>query len=331
LDAAVRRSILSGFPERVGKRRRPGQPDIVLSQGGSAKLSPTSVVHEGEKVSSPEVAGGHAGDGEGIERVRVVSEIVGLELQEQPRQVVHIAVRCPKEIGLPLVAEIMNAKDHQDAIDLSTSAETDGSKVIIKGAWRIWNEHGGDQNFTQGKAVARSENTNPDHVFEIHPITEFGPHDVRTAFKPIEGFDPKKAEDAFHRYENTRSKIVPGKTTTKVISAGLGYNYVEFQMELMEKAFPVADGSLAYAKVRDWDGELVLRKKRMVFMKDTPARGCCARQACGRLLAGAWNSAARLGTSFLAREKRQGEPRSPYVEPAVRNYCCRSVRQSLLG
>jgi ATP-dependent helicase HrpB len=47
-DAAVRRSILSGFPERVGKRRRSGQPDIVLSQGGSAKLSPASVVHEGE-------------------------------------------------------------------------------------------------------------------------------------------------------------------------------------------------------------------------------------------------------------------------------------------
>lgn len=48
LDAAVRRSILAGFPDRVGKRRRAGQPDIVLSQGGSAKLSPTSVVHEGE-------------------------------------------------------------------------------------------------------------------------------------------------------------------------------------------------------------------------------------------------------------------------------------------
>jgi ATP-dependent helicase HrpB len=48
LDAAVRRSILAGFPDRVGKRRRAGQPDIVLSQGGSAKLSETSVVHEGE-------------------------------------------------------------------------------------------------------------------------------------------------------------------------------------------------------------------------------------------------------------------------------------------
>lgn len=48
VDDAVRRSILAGFPDRVGKRRRTGQPDIVLSQGGSAKLAETSVVHEGE-------------------------------------------------------------------------------------------------------------------------------------------------------------------------------------------------------------------------------------------------------------------------------------------
>jgi ATP-dependent helicase HrpB len=44
----VRRSILSGFPDRVGKRRRSGHPEIVLAQGGSAKLSEASVVHEGE-------------------------------------------------------------------------------------------------------------------------------------------------------------------------------------------------------------------------------------------------------------------------------------------
>jgi ATP-dependent helicase HrpB len=50
LDAAVRRAILSGFPDRVGKRRRVGHPEIVLSQGGSAKLAETSVVHEGELV-----------------------------------------------------------------------------------------------------------------------------------------------------------------------------------------------------------------------------------------------------------------------------------------
>lgn len=182
----------------------------------------------------------------------------------------HVAVRCPKEIALPLVAEIMNAKDHQDAIDLSKATEFDGSKIVIKGAWRIWNEHAGDASFRQGSPVAKAENTNPDHVFEIHPVTEFGPIDVRASFKPIVGYKAKKAEDAFHRYENTRSKIVPGKTTTRIVSPGLGYNYVEFQMRLNEKPFPVDDGSFAFAQVRDWDGELIHRKRRMVFVKDTP-------------------------------------------------------------
>jgi ATP-dependent helicase HrpB len=48
LDRAVRRAILSGFPDRVGKRRRAGHPELVLAQGGSTKLGDTSVVHEGE-------------------------------------------------------------------------------------------------------------------------------------------------------------------------------------------------------------------------------------------------------------------------------------------
>lgn len=118
--------------------------------------------------------------------------------------------------------------------------------------------------------VSKADDTNPDHVFEIHPITQLAEFDLRASFKPIKDYTPKKAEDAFNRYENTRAKITKNKVTTKITSPGLGYNYVGFQMELMEKPFPVSDGSFAYAKVRDWDGELVARKKRMVFVKDTP-------------------------------------------------------------
>lgn len=182
----------------------------------------------------------------------------------------HAAVRCPKEIALPLVAEIMNARDHLDAIALTKKAEGDGSMVTIKGAWRIWNEHGGDQIFKQGGKIARAEDTNPDHVFEIHPISDLGEFDLRASFKPIPGYKPKVAEDAFNRYENTRAKISPGRTTTTIVSPGIGYNYVEFQMQLNEKPYPVKDGSFAYARVRDWEGHLLLRKKRMVFVKDTP-------------------------------------------------------------
>lgn len=38
----------------------------------------------------------------------------------------HVAVRCPKEIALALVAEIMNAGDHPEAIALTKTAESDG-------------------------------------------------------------------------------------------------------------------------------------------------------------------------------------------------------------
>ena len=163
----------------------------------------------------------------------------------------HIAVRCPKEIALPLVAEIMNAKDHLDAVALSKTLEADGAKVTIEGAWRIWNEHGGDQSFKQGSPVAKAQNTNPDHVFEIHPVSEFGGMDLRAGLKPIEGYTAKLAEDAFNRYENTRSRIISRKATTTVVSGGLGYNYVEFQMHLNERAFKVPDGSFAYPKDRE--------------------------------------------------------------------------------
>ena len=47
-DDAVRRAILSGFPDRLGKRRSPGKPELVFAEGGSAQLGETSVVHEGE-------------------------------------------------------------------------------------------------------------------------------------------------------------------------------------------------------------------------------------------------------------------------------------------
>jgi ATP-dependent helicase HrpB len=75
LDAAVRRSILSGFPDRVGKRRRSGQPDIVLSQGGSAKLSPTSVVHEGELLVAVAADEQSFGGGRAQGAVRLASSI----------------------------------------------------------------------------------------------------------------------------------------------------------------------------------------------------------------------------------------------------------------
>ena len=45
-DVALRLAVLAAFPDRVGKRRRPGEPEIVLSGGGSAELARESVVRD---------------------------------------------------------------------------------------------------------------------------------------------------------------------------------------------------------------------------------------------------------------------------------------------
>jgi hypothetical protein len=182
----------------------------------------------------------------------------------------HNAVRCPDEVALPLVAEIMNAKDYQEAIDAAIDAESSGKPIRIAGAWRIWNEHGGDARFSQGTPVHKATDTNPDHVFEIHPITDFGGISVLDSFKPIDGFTPKETGRAFPMYDSIRCHITHKNGRTTITSSNVGYNYVEFQMELAERPFKVDDGRLAYAEVRDLDGELWLRKKRMIFVKGTP-------------------------------------------------------------
>lgn len=184
----------------------------------------------------------------------------------------HIAVRCPGEIKLPLVAEIMNAKEFPDTIAQTVQDEQSQDKVHIAGAWRIWNEHSGDETFVQGRTVARAPDTNPDHVFEIHPVTLYGDVDVRTSFHPIAGYKTKDAEQAFSNYENKRSTITysTSNNTVTINSSGLGYNYVDFQMELNELPFKISDGYFAMAQVRDWEGYLIHRKRRMVFVEGTP-------------------------------------------------------------
>ncbi|MDH4290099.1 MAG: hypothetical protein OEW27_10435 [Aquincola sp.] len=182
----------------------------------------------------------------------------------------HVAGRDAKNIGMAAVAEIMNAKNHPDAVEAANNAAGTNSPISISGAWRIWNEHGGDNVFVQGKPIAAAQSSNPDHVFEIHPVTEIGGIDIRASFQPIPGYDAKKPEDAFPRYENVRSKIIPKSGKVTIVSNGIGYNYVNFQMVLNEKPFKISDGAVAKARIQDQEGHLLLRNKRMVFVKDTP-------------------------------------------------------------
>jgi ATP-dependent helicase HrpB len=64
-DRELQVAVLTAFPDRVARRRRPGGAELVLAGGGSAELGPASVVHDAElmvvvDVEERGVAGGPA-------------------------------------------------------------------------------------------------------------------------------------------------------------------------------------------------------------------------------------------------------------------------------
>ncbi len=180
----------------------------------------------------------------------------------------HVAGRGV-EIGLPVVAEIMNAKDETDAVNLVHQVEGSGKTIPVTGVWRLWCEHAGNFGQVQGNPLTPFLTTNPPHVFEIHPLTKLQDISTTSSFKPIDGFQYKDAKDAFDRYENMAFTIVPGTTTTRMVTRGLGYNYVEFIMEMLETPVDKVDGSFVFASVLDLGEETLVQHRRMVFVKDT--------------------------------------------------------------
>jgi ATP-dependent helicase HrpB len=56
VDRELRLAILTGFPDRVGKRRAPRSPEIVFAGGGSGTLAPSSAVIDAELIVAVDVA-----------------------------------------------------------------------------------------------------------------------------------------------------------------------------------------------------------------------------------------------------------------------------------
>lgn len=200
----------------------------------------------------------------------------------------HIAGRAP-EIKLPIVAELMNAAEDQTALDLIHDAEKNGNPIAMSGAWRLWCEHGGTSDQIQGAALTKFTTTNPDHCFEIHPITKVENRATSASFHPIApAFKTKDAFNAFTAYESVRSELQFNgtKKTTTINTHGIGFNYVEFIIELNENpTFKTLDGGImVMAAVQDLDGELLVRNRRMVFAPDTaPLKAVLGKTKCGRL------------------------------------------------
>jgi hypothetical protein len=184
---------------------------------------------------------------------------------------IHIS-GIPAELRMPAVAELMNAAGQPKALAFANKMK--GQTVKLTGVWRFWPEHGGEDDFRPGMKIVIT-NTNPDHIFEIHPLTEIGGIETRTSFHPIPGYKPKDAEDAFTRYENIRARIYPQKDSTKIRMGIIGYNYVKFRLRLREDpTHKIDDGLTVFADVKEVGGETLVKKRRMVFVEGTrPIRG----------------------------------------------------------
>jgi hypothetical protein len=197
---------------------------------------------------------------------------------------VHMAGRAP-EVKLPMVAEIMNAGMEAQSASLDLMNETaTGQSIPIVGAWRIWFEHpsAGDQ--TQGDDVDVPEDSNPDHVFEIHPITKFGPNDIaEKSFVPIdkpnsathdspEDYQAYAATKAFGAYEKLQATISVSDSVVSITAKKAGYNYAEFLLEPVGKFEPGDDGTFVLANVydvSDAENPVTAAPRRMVFVSNT--------------------------------------------------------------
>ena len=189
---------------------------------------------------------------------------------------IHIAGR-DSVVRLPMVAEIINGAKEQSALDFLLQSAA-GEEVPLVGVWRLWFEHPGSEDQIQGQEVAKPKNTNPDHIFEFHPVVKFGDFDVLDSFAPIEDeeaeFRGYAAERAFDAYEKRPGTISISKTAIMITSNKAGFNYAEFQMRLAGKPKDVGDGYMVFAniyngKAKTNDDPVVEESRRMVFVKGT--------------------------------------------------------------
>src|ERR1041384_3906421 len=131
---------------------------------------------------------------------------------------IHIAGR-DSVVFLPMVAEIVNGKRENDTFNFLMGL-TEGKEIPLTGVWRLWFEHPGSEDQVQKTgSVSKPKNTNPDHIFELHPITKFGNFDCRRSFLPItdsgKEFRGYPADKAFGDYEKRPGTIT--KTTNGII------------------------------------------------------------------------------------------------------------------
>jgi hypothetical protein len=181
----------------------------------------------------------------------------------------HVAGRSA-EIGLPVVAEVQNATLRPDVVEAIQGAAGSGAPVPLTGVWRIWSEHFGADEETQGRHLEPIERTNPNHVFEIHPVTCMDGRDLSGSFVPVRGFRAEPASVVFPSLNGSPFRIVPGGSVVTMYARRREYNDADFVMRLTgDPQRVVSDGRFAFADVVNSRDEVLAIHIRMAFVRDT--------------------------------------------------------------
>jgi len=181
-------------------------------------------------------------------------------------------------VGIPIVAEIMNAKDNKEAVRFTHF--TAGTDKIVKmtGIWRIWAEHvarekGDDETNYDPKEQKQGakytfSGTNPGHVFEIHPILQLGDVNCMNTLKDIEGYSYKDPTRAFTAYANAQCTLTDMDTKILINVSTLGFNYAEFWLKpVNEGLLVVDDGRFITCDIYDANGTIIAYSIRVGFPK----------------------------------------------------------------
>jgi hypothetical protein len=192
----------------------------------------------------------------------------------------HVAGRPTDDIGLMTVAEIQNAKDVPDAV--SFVQEKAGSPVTARmtGVWRVWFEHSGSSTHIQGNELKKTKSTNPDHVFEIHPVTRIDNMNLLGTLRPIPGYTkPDNTSSRIEMVESMKATLSVNEEddTVTIRTSGNKPNYIHVLIKMLpgDHGFQRSDktwrqpndGKFIFVKIYDLDEELLVHKRRIAFVK----------------------------------------------------------------
>lgn len=174
-----------------------------------------------------------------------------------------------RALGFATVAEIMLAAQYEGRgghLQFIADEARAGRPIRMRGVWRLWGEHG-DSFFNQGTFPASATwnpQSNPPHIFEIHPVTQIvrGGRQVSFLgdFRFLLGFNDlnnvRRTRGAFGLFERMRCRIVPGARTTTITGSRQQFNFVQFVAELRGRPEVAAggDGVFMRADILDQTG-----------------------------------------------------------------------------